>query len=189
MFRPVFGVAIEPWAKGVVVVALSIGLVFIVVVGGSLMVVILAKRLADRLNEVAAAVSDLERQVFELRETGIPAFASFLGTVGVATSSLVVSPVFGFLISLVLAGATFAFASLAKDQRCARYRRWLAAVAAMAPFIGTTVGVFASGRFASLSLTTQIALSVGLVIGVVGLTGVVQAAARAQISSAVPAAA
>jgi len=69
------------------------------------------------------------------------------------------------------------FASLAKDPKSRPYRRWLAVVAAMAPFVGSTVGAFASGLFASMSTTVQIAL------GVVGLMGLASTATRRESPS------
>jgi amino acid transporter len=181
----VLGVTVEPWARDVLIVAFSIGLVFAVVIGGLFAIAKAGARVADELTATVEAVKELEGRVRELQDGTIPAFASFLGTVGVAVSGLV-SPIAGIVFAFVCAAATFVFASLAKDPNSGPFRRWLAVIAAMAPFVGSTIGVFVSGHFASLSLSMQIAIAVGLVIGVAGLTGIVIRQTKQQISLAPP---
>jgi hypothetical protein len=168
----VLGVTLEPWATGVLIVAFSILVVAVAVIGGLALIAVSGHWVASELREATAAIRDLEEEIRMVRDTAVPSFATFLGTVGVATSGLV-SPGVGVVTTLVLAGTTFLFASLAKDGDSGPIRRWLAVIAAITPVAGAIVAVFVSGRFASFSTTTQVAIAVGLVIAIAGLTGFV----------------
>lgn len=152
--------------------ALSIGLVFIVL----LVVVVLGGTILARLNQLATTVKELERKVDELSSSAVPAFSTFLGTIGIATSELVAPTGVSTLFVFVFAGAAFLFGALAKDQDLRPFLRWVYAAAAIAPFVGAAVAAFESGNFGDLAASTQIALIVALFIGGVGLIGVVRGA-------------
>jgi len=172
----VWGVTIEPWVKGVASTAVSVALVMVVVacLGGALYLLCLgAKQLGEEVNQMTVTViHQFEVTIRDQRAAAVPAFTTFVGTVGIATANLVVSPVVGFSVAVCGAAVTFAFASLAKDRNRGSLLRWLAVIGAMAPFVGLTGAIFASGRFATFSTGLQIVLGAGLLVGVIGLTGI-----------------
>jgi hypothetical protein len=161
---------IEPWAEAIVAVGVSIAIACVVL----LVVAFLGSYVLTQLNAIAATVKELEEKVDELRSSAVPAFTTFLGTIGFATSGLVVPAGWGALLSIAFAGVAFLFGSLAKDPSRATFLRWLYAAAASAPFVGAAIAAFASGNFGDLSTPSKIALCFGLFIGVVGLIGVIQ---------------
>jgi Mn2+/Fe2+ NRAMP family transporter len=161
-------------------VALSLIAVLVAIVGGALVVVTLMREVGAQLNEVAARIQALEKRVDGLSEAALPAFTTFLGTVGVTVFGLVSIPA-GAGAAVAFAVVTFAFASLAKNPSLNPVRRWLAAVAAVSPVAGIAAIAIVSGRLGGLSAATTIALVVLFVIELISLLGVIHGVLKKQI--------
>lgn len=177
-----FGVAIADWVTDLTTVAANVSLVVASIAVPGLLLWGLCRgavRLGIEINTTTITiVNQFETSIRKQRATGVPAFATLVGTIGGAMSNLVVSPGVGAVVAIVGGLITFAFATLAEDPDKGPVLRWLFVIGAMVPFAGLTAALFASGNFANFSLTTQIILGAGLAIGVVGLTGVLAAAVR-----------
>jgi hypothetical protein len=178
----VFGVAIADWVTDLTTVAANVALVMASIAVPGLFLWGLCRgavRLGIEINTTTITViNQFESSIRKQQATGVPAFATLVGTIGGAMSNLVVSPGMGAVVAIVGGLVTFAFATLAQDSDKGAVLRWLFVIGAMVPFVGLTAALFASGNFESFSLTTQLILGAGLAVGVVGLTGVLVSAVK-----------
>jgi hypothetical protein len=158
--------------SAVVSALVLVGAVFAAAIVAAVVALVVSKR----VNETTRIVlEELRETVRKERGTSVPAFATLIGSFGIAGSELLPGPPWvGFVSAAVAAIATYLFSCLAQNPQAERIARWFGVVGSITPFVALVAAMFLSDGFADLSPETQVVVAGTIVVAVVGLASGVE---------------
>lgn len=152
---------------GIVSAVLSGAMFIAVVVIVSLVAVFAFISALTRLEmKVDEALEKLEQKVQKYGDTAIPAFATFVGAVGISAAGWQLPPVLSASVGCAVALSTLLFAFLARSPDLARF---VGIAGALIPFVGVAVAWLFSDSFDGLAPDEQALVVVTGLFGFVGI--------------------
>ncbi len=143
--------------------ALFIAVVVIVFLVAVVAVIYAVKHLEMKVDE---ALEKLEQQVQKYGDTAIPAFATFVGAVGISVAGWQLPPVWSALVGCAVAFSTLLFSFVARSPDLARY---VGIAGALIPYVGLAIAWVLSDSFGSLTPDEQALLVFTGLFGFVGV--------------------